>query len=260
MKVITVVRNFDMYNNLVKNNNYYPKDTDFICFDNTVENQTITKRYNSFIDAINTGLYGGDWCIFCHEDWELKEDIEELLNNIDKNCVYGVIGVEYNLKIIQKYKLEERIIGQIYNSHKDGSGCRLLGVYDDKMQEVGTVDCQCLIIHSSLITKYNLHFDENLSFDLYTEDFCISCRENFNIQTKILQIKCQHYSFGVLTKRFYDSFKYLQHKYNKSKNIYCSIACHNKIIGGNIKLKLLFLLNKVWFNFKKRIVKLKQVN
>ena len=43
--------------------------------------------------------------------------------------------------------------------------------------KVQTFDCQCLIIHSSLINRYKLRFDENLTFDLYVEDFCANANE-----------------------------------------------------------------------------------
>ena len=70
MQVISVVRDFDTYNRLVKGNPFYSARTNFVAFDNRVENQGISKRYNSFLD--NYDYSKSDWFLFCHEDWELK--------------------------------------------------------------------------------------------------------------------------------------------------------------------------------------------
>lgn len=79
-----------------------------------------------------------------------------------------------------------------------------------------------IIVHSSLIKKYDLRFDETLSFDLYVEDFCIQAREKYGIVSKILPLKCQHYSYGNVSKRFYELLKYMRKKYKKSNRIYYS--------------------------------------
>jgi hypothetical protein len=240
MQIISVVRDFNMYNQLIKDNPFYPIDTNFICFNNNDENLTIPIRYNSFLESYDYS--NEDWFIFCHEDWELKEDLEKRLNKLDKNSLYGVIGTSLNWNGYSNY-----IYGEIENSNKDGSGLIKLGIYKDNFMEVGTFDCQCIIMHSSLIKKYNLRFDENLTWDLYVEDFCIFARENHNIPSKILQLKCQHYSFGNIAERFHTQYAYLQKKYKNAKNAYTS-TCSNKIIG---KQNLLFYFNKSMHNLLK---------
>ena len=45
--VVSVVRNVEMYEKLVKNNKYL-KNADFVMFDNRNENISISTRYNFF--------------------------------------------------------------------------------------------------------------------------------------------------------------------------------------------------------------------
>lgn len=247
MQIISVVRDFDMYNRLVKDNPFYPKGAVFTAFDNNKENLTIPIRYNSFLDDYDYS--NEDWFVFCHEDWEVKEELEKRLKSLDKNSLYGPIGISFNCQIMSYH----RIKGQIKNSHKDGSEKILIGYQVKNFPEVGTFDCQCLIVHSSLIKKYKLRFDENLTWDLYVEDFCISARENHAVPSKILQLNCQHYSFGNVTERFYKQHKYLQNKYINSKNTYITV-CSDNIIGKTPPffyriLKIILIIRQKIFTF-----------
>ena len=113
MKVISVVRDFGMYDRLVRNNPFYPKGTDFVAFDNNKENKTIPERYNSFLDKYNYA--NDDWFIFCHEDWEVQEDLRKKLKNLDVNYLYGPIGMPLNYGLV----FSRTPTGQIYNSNKD---------------------------------------------------------------------------------------------------------------------------------------------
>lgn len=254
MIFISVVRNHEMYHNLVTNNPYN-KGHQFISYDNNLENITIPLRYNHFLD--NYDYSKPDWFVFCHEDWELKEDLEKRLCDLDKNHLYGPIGVDLNYKIFRLHPLK----GQIENSHKDGSGHTLIGHRVKTISQVGTFDCQCIIIHSSLVEKYHLRFDENLTWDLYVEDFCIGAKERHNISSYILQLKCQHYSYGKITERFYTQYSYLQKKYIDAKNIYIS-TCSNIPIGKKVPfsykiLDIVFTIYRkaIRFFWQKKITK-----
>ena len=247
MQIISVVRDFDMYNRLVRNNPN-SKDATFVAFDNNAENLFIAARYNSFLDSYDYA--DEDWFVFCHEDWEVFEDLKEKLTYLDKNFLYGPIGAKKD-GIYNKNK----IIGQIYESDKDGCNRHLNGEFVKDLIDVDTFDCQCLIIHSSLVKKHGLRFDENLSFDLYVEDFCINAKEKFGISSKILQLSCQHYSCGKITKRFYKQLSYLKSKYCNTFHIYASTAGSSLV--GNRFLVLLYRLRHGFFNFlyKKKITK-----
>lgn len=73
IKVVSVVRNIELYEKLVKNNGYY-KNADFVFFDNRSENISIAKRYNSFLQE-SKKIHTDSWFVFCHEDWELLCDL-----------------------------------------------------------------------------------------------------------------------------------------------------------------------------------------
>jgi hypothetical protein len=221
--IITVIRDFGIYDRLVKNN-VFNRGAVFAPFDNTKENKTITNRYNEFLDFYDYSRES--WFVFCHEDFELKEDLSARLKTLDKNIIYGPIGSPLGLKII----FSPKTLGLIYNSNKDGSGKVLSGALAPFAQ-AGALDCQCLIVHSGLIAKYKLRFDENLRYDMYVEDFCISAREEYGVGAKILQLKCQHYSWGNITAEFWDSFDYLRAKHKTAKNSYLTTSAGNKIIG-----------------------------
>lgn len=215
MQVISVVRNFEMYDKLVRNNPCYGEDTEFAVFDNNKENKNISTRYNEFLKKYDYSKE--DWFVFCHEDWELKEDLLPKLETFDKNCLYGPIGMA-----LGKWYKGAVLVGIIFQSHKNGASVIRFGD-NFNTSNVGTFDCQCLIVHSSLIKNYHLLFDENLSFDLYVEDFCINVREKYNICAKVAPIKCQHYSYGAnITERFYEQLKYLKQKYTNATNTYYS--------------------------------------
>ncbi|MFI3291140.1 MAG: hypothetical protein R3Y46_04570 [Opitutales bacterium] len=242
MKIISVVRNFEMYNRLVKNNKNN-KGADFVAFDNNQENKYISIRYNEFLN--NYDYTKPDWFVFCHEDWEVLEDLQARLDKLDKNCLYGAIGV--SLKVFWKFA-RRTFLGEIKHSDKDGNNVLKIGNKIRKPKEVGTFDCQCLIVHSDLINKYKLRFDENLTWDLYVEDFCINAKENFDISSKALQLNCQHYSIGNLQDRYFQQLKYLKEKYKNAKNSY-SNTISDILISQKLKLIVFRFIGKEYKSF-----------
>lgn len=90
----------------------------------------------------------------------------------------------------------------------------------DQEENVDSVDCCCLIVHSSLIKQHNLLFDENLKFHCYSEDFSFNAKYNFAINTCIAPITSHHLSLGNLkSNEFIQSMDYLKNKY-KGKKIF----------------------------------------
>lgn len=228
-KIITVVRDKDFYDNFVKKN-LFNNGAEFIVCDNTKKNIGIPKHYNKFLDEYD--YTDEDWLVFCHEDWEAKECWLGKLEDLDKNSIYGTLGTKlYKIK----NQLEKRYIGKIEVSNKDGSGLGKIG-YDVKTNEiVETFDCMVIIIHSSLIKKYNIRFDENLDFHHYSEELCIRLNEEFGIKSRILKMKCRHWSYGCpLPDRHFDkAFNYVKNKFKNTKNLYSNTTV-DKVIGKNI--------------------------
>lgn len=207
LAVVTVVRDYEMYDRLVKNNVNFQSAV-LYDLNNTVENKNISVRYNEFLNSYDFSQEA--WFVFCHEDWELKENIMNKLAVLDKNSLYGPIGTIF---AASKNRFLLRSLGGVKNSDKEGKNIRFYGRKCADGTIVDTFDCQCLIVHSSLIEKYALRFDENLSFDLYVEEFCAFAKEKYGIASRIINLKCQHYSYGNIKDRFYNGFEYLQNKY-----------------------------------------------
>jgi hypothetical protein len=88
-----------------------------------------------------------------------------------------------------------------------------MGRYLKRPVNVDTVDCCCMIIHSSLVARYNLRFDQALDWHLYVEDFCLGAKYHHDILTKSVQLQSIHYSSGNVNFDFLDKLTYLKKKY-----------------------------------------------
>lgn len=233
MIIVSVVRDFPMYEKLVRQNPFNA-GAEFICFDNNKENLPISVRYNQFIDSET--CKNDDWIVFCHEDWEAREDIRDKLPKLDKNKIYGVVGTK-GFRLFKTVYIS--LLGEIRESDKSGNGEVCRGEKIMIPMKVDTCDCQFLLVHSSLIKKHRLRFDENFTFDLYVEDFAITAREKHGIETYVFPLKCKHHSHGNLKQRFFDSFAYLQQKNSKAKYIYSNAVSLDMLVYNQEKFKQL---------------------
>ncbi|MGC8979252.1 glycosyltransferase [Caldisericum sp.] len=204
IQIVSVVNDYTIFNDFIKYNPFMNKYAIFI-YDNVENNIPITQRYNNFIE---TNMQLDSWIVFCHQDFAFLENVEEKINNLDKNFIYGVIGAVWEDGSIKLY-------GQI-NQGYNGKWIKH-GEFIDTPKIVDTIDCQCIIVHESLITRYKLRFDENLSFHQYAEDFCLNAKYNHGILTKAVQFECKHLSFGKLSDSFYNSINYVHKKYSNKK-------------------------------------------
>jgi len=206
--IISAVRDVKMYDKCIRQNPCVNQHA--LCpLDNRFENKGVSLRYNQFLDAYD--FMCPSWLVFCHEDFEFKQRIDHLLEALDKNVLYGPIGVRTDVRWHLLYSW--RLIGQIIESNKDGANARRIGSAYPLGTPVETFDCQCLIVHSDVIQKTGLRFDEHLLFDLYVEDFCINANENHGIPSRILAVMCQHWSGGSVRERYFHQEAYLNKKY-----------------------------------------------
>ena len=211
LKIVSVVNNFDIYNKCIKNNEFINK-YDLIPFDNTSENLGIPKLYNSFIDQIKEG--DDFWIAFIHQDFVFNENPLEKLKNKEKDSLYGVIGINRDLFYLQFkpnfiFKIYRRcMLGQIIQ----GEGNELVGNKVSGTPEVKTFDCCCCMIHSSLIFKKKLRFDEELNFHMYVEDLCHSAKKK-KVPSKVIQMDCRHLSGGCLNEELQKSAEYVKQKH-----------------------------------------------
>lgn len=102
-----------------------------------------------------------------------------------------------------------------------------LSIYRNRIffdRTVSSVDCCCLIVHSSLISKYNLRFDENLNWHMYAEEFCINAQITHKITSKAAQFNCFHLGEGKLNDDFHNCAKYVKEKHTLK---YLKTTCIN---------------------------------
>ncbi len=241
---ITVVNNWQMYDKLIKENLFIKDRSDITTnvYNNVEENKFISVRYNEFLNSFDYSEES--WLIFCHNDWELLEDIMPILFELDKGCIYGPSGSKL-YKEGDKYT--GHLIGICSEKTKTGEGFRKISIVEDNM-EVDTLDCQCVIVHSSLVEQYSLRFDENLEWDLYVEDFCINAKEKYNIIINAIVFDCCHWSNvfkdGV-PNSYYKTLEYINKKYQNS--VYSGT---NSLIGGG-KIKLMSVKEAAFYRLRK---------
>ena len=211
--IISVVRDYAMYDKCIAKNPFV-SNCRLKPIDNRERNEYISVCYNRMIEKFADA---DCWLIFCHEDFQFLEDPVMLLANADKNSIYGPIGGVLKKRFHPLFLevWEGSFCGSILESEKDGSSVCEVGESVSIGTQVETLDCQCVLVHSSLFAKYGFRFDEKLSFDLYVEDFSMSAWLNHSVRTRILKMKCQHYSRGSIAPRFFTQLEYLRKKYPK---------------------------------------------
>lgn len=200
---VSVVRDYEMYENCIRNNPFCHL-LKCIPIDNRENNLAITTHYNEFLDSYT----GNGWIIFCHEDWQPLCNLIDVFKKLDKNKIWGPIGA-----YIEECRYADffQICGHVTQSDKNGKNIEdVNGEFPQKV--VDTLDCQCIMFHSSLIKQYPLRFDQNLDFDLYTEDFCSNAALNFNIESRVTIFNCWHHSIGNIGYRFERALCYMKKK------------------------------------------------
>ncbi len=209
---ISVVRDFDMYNRVIRDNPHVIDDKNILkLLDNSQENIGLSKRYNEFLDSYDFSNPG--WFVFCHEDWEILENIAPKIKKLNKEGLYGVFGAKLTKS---KGILSRDYIGEILDCTRDNKNHRKLGSSFKNLTTVDVLDCQSLIVHSSLIKKFDLRFDENLDWDLYVEDFCLNAFIKHKIKSKVLKLAVCHWSqLDNISERptCTDKYPYINNKY-----------------------------------------------
>ncbi|MBQ7273582.1 MAG: hypothetical protein IJR12_08215 [Bacteroidales bacterium] len=244
--MVSVVRDYGMYSRCVLDNPFC-RSLSIVTLDNREENLGIPFRYNRFLDSVEED----GWIVFCHEDWMLECDISSVLDGLDKNCLYGPVGV-----FVEEGGRRDFIFmhGEVRHCSKEGESPRTVyGI--ETSARVDCFDCQCLIVHSSLVKRYGLRFDQNLLFDMYVEDFCVNAFEKYGVVSRTIKIECTHFSRGSINARFHSSLDYVREKYKGGKKRYATIVGRHNTFGRNIDKPVSKyrdnLLGKVWYRLNK---------
>lgn len=202
---ISVVRDYGMYRKCVSENPH-TREARCVDFDNRERNEAIPVCYNRFLDGYD--FSDPAWFVFCHEDFQPLEPLSDHLERADLNTLYGPIGV------VTRHRWRVYCHGEIEACSRQGGNPKRIGHKAPMGTPVETFDCQCLIVHSSCVARHKLRFDENLTFDLYVEDFCIAAKEKHGIESKILPVRCRHWSDSTAPQmRYFPQKAYLREKY-----------------------------------------------
>lgn len=213
-KVVCIVNNYEIFDKVVKNNENLA-DCEIFDYDNTSENLSVTKRYNDFIKSHVTSD-SDFWTIFIHQDFGFMENLNSVLEKLDKKNIYGAIGAKLLKGLFIGKEGFKTSISLVFGKILQGQNDFNLKPYGNKIpfpMTVDAVDCSCIIIHSSLINKHHLLFDENLSFHMYAEELCYRAKKDYKIRTKVIPIKCFHLGKGELNEEFRKSVDYLKKKF-----------------------------------------------
>ena len=211
--VITPVIDFNMYARCVSHNEnlHFVKK---VVIDNRKKNEGIPSVYNRFLDNYDYSV--PSWLLFCHEDFQILEPLENSFHGLMTDSIYGPIGsclVHKKKPCVLGGLWASKFVGCITQCNKAGNDICTIGVPATIGEVVDTLDCMCIVVHSALVKQYGLRFDTNLSFDLYAEDFCAAASLRHGVKTRILPFKCKHWSQGQIAHRFHEQRNYLYHKY-----------------------------------------------
>lgn len=202
VKLVTALINPEMYSRFFVSNPNVNR-CELIGIDNRQLNRGLPIIYN---EAIEKYINDDCWLFFVHEDFEIKSGMG-IVDGLDREFVYGTFGVNFEHGVPVAY-------GRHVCSNKDGTCAVDVGKEVLDAAKVQTLDCQSILVHTSLLAKYpNLRFDEKLTFDLYTEDFCINAQELNGVNVKVFPLEFQHYSHGKITERYHAGLRYLAKKY-----------------------------------------------
>jgi len=212
LQIICVVSDFAVYESVIGSNPFMNR-LPIRVYDNTTRNVGIPQRYNDFIDH---HMHNDAWLVFCHQDFGFLEDPSLKISALDRNCIYGPIGASRKRGLYFRHGRltfsRKVLLGQIQQARSDNDffphGIPLV-----RPRVVETVDCCCLIVHTSLIKRHGLRFDERLDFHLYSEDFSLNAYYTYGIRTMAVQMEARHLSFGNTSRDFHVSLEYLRGKY-----------------------------------------------
>jgi len=223
VNVVTVFRNPGMYKRCIQDNAFLA-GCRLVPVDNRQENRPIPACYNAFLEDAPDG-----WLVFCHEDWEVLEPLLPKLRGLDPERIYGPVGIFVEERPWRDHLL---IRGGVRQCAK-GGGHPVLVRGVEPEGRVDTLDCQCVMVHSSLIRRYRLRFDNRLAFDMYVEDFCVAAFERAGIESRAMVLDCLHHSSGRISPSFRQALRTVRRKYAGVRKRYATIVGHHNTFGAH---------------------------
>ncbi len=152
----------------------YVSGNDVAAFYNE-KNEPLPKFFN---DTVREHLQEDVWCVFCHQDFILKEALLTRLKGKNVEAIYGPIGGSV---------ADPRLLGRIVQANNCPIGVKL-----KEDATVQTLDEMCIIANSAIF-RQGLVFDERFRFHFYGADLCMQAyRLGFDVFA--MQLDCQHRS------------------------------------------------------------------
>lgn len=226
---ISVVRDFVQYARCVKDNPF-TVGSELCALDNRTRNEGVPVCYNRFLNGRPTDEDA--WYVFCHEDFEVRENLAIRLAELEAmdvsahESLWGVIGAATQIRFGIYHQW--RLVGTVEEGRKNGTQLRRIGTAVPMGTPVETFDCQCVIVHSSLIHRYGLRFDSALTFDLYVEEFCMAAHVHAGVVSRILPFAARHWSSGCVQPRYFVQEAHVNAKY---PNV-CFTGTSSLVLGG----------------------------
>lgn len=211
--IISVCRNEALAQKYILSNSFLKGEEISLDLIDNREHLSVSRLFNSYIQHFDHTEES--WLFFIRDDLELLSFPADILSSLDKNRIYGPFGAK---AFFDQYKVGFAKKGRVYRKDACSNFIdAVMPAYFDP--RVDTLDSMCLIVHSSLLKKYDLHFDENLAFDLYAEDFCLKAQKDFGIPVEVTGITCVHHSSDLGQKecgeRYSKALAYLNEKYKE---------------------------------------------
>jgi hypothetical protein len=175
---------------------------DQVRFDNSSDNRPVPVRYNEFIDTMPAREDA--WLAFVHNDFQFHEDPARILATAPRDRIYGVVGANLvpapgNGQAGKAY----RMVGCVQCSPKlIASGW--CGEPIREMTPAKTLDCCCIIVHSSLVQRYRLRFNPRYEWHFYSEEFSLRAFRDHGIETWVLPLRSGHYGLGATNAAFFE--------------------------------------------------------
>lgn len=173
---------------------------DQIRFDNSSENRPVPVRYNQYIDSMPPGHDA--WLAFVHNDFQFHEDPAPMLATAPRDRIYGVVGANL-VPTGEPRRPRYDLVGCVQCSpNLIASGW--CGEPISEMAPAKTLDCCCIIVHSSLVQRNRLRFNPKFEWHFYSEEFSLRAFRDHGIETWVLPLRSGHYGMGATNAAFFE--------------------------------------------------------
>ena len=213
--IVTVVKDFDLYEESIKTNKFM-KECTLVTYDNSQEDISISQRYNDFLENHLHNISPRDWIIFCNQGFSFMEDFQNVLEKLEPNNIYGVMGVKNKRKFSWrhfKFISENQKVGGVCID-KDHTHRRTRS--EQKLRQVDNLDSCCMIVNAELLQDFHLTFNEKLPFFFYVEEFCLAALYKYKIKSYVLPLDAYFLGPEEFPPEYYESKDYLKAEYHLS--------------------------------------------